>query len=433
MEVQVEALPSWNVPKGSYVSVRLGDSLKQLRFDEGSRNFNFAASFEGKKKAKIDLYQLVGTCSVPIDPVLGTSDEVTVNCCDPDKVAADPSCQPKIRVSCHAKDNQPKDDSKRREAYEKDSKDSAVGYLASHGVEQRLSEAIRLLLRLRPDDPIDFICKQLRNGGPSCAPNTDAKKAVPPPAKTPAPEPAVQLSNWRDYYSRAILPTPPQEALTKIYDKFPGYKAATSMAKPAVSSSAAPVHLSNWRDYYSRAILPTPPQEAFNSLYEKFPGYKAATSMAKPAVSSSAVPSSSSSADFNLQGLNAPSAMSVDERCEAERALTRALFELNGELAGEYLPLPSSLSCPWRPDGPSAEDKQKLQSNGWLVNADDPTGRGVFMTGNEEMAVLVNPGTHVVQIKVKSGFSPDEVSYKVAAMKSALSGTLQQDGYAFVG
>eukprot|EP00931_Biecheleriopsis_adriatica_P080034 TRINITY_DN53391_c0_g1_i1.p1 TRINITY_DN53391_c0_g1~~TRINITY_DN53391_c0_g1_i1.p1 ORF type:complete len:317 (-),score=65.92 TRINITY_DN53391_c0_g1_i1:111-1061(-) len=159
MELQVEALPGWEVPKGCSVSVRLGTALKQRRFDKTSASYYFPVPDE-KKKAKIDIYQHVGTCTVAVDPDFRTSDEITVACSDP------AFGDVRLRVTSNVTELTPEDRTARRETLEQETKEGALGYLAQHGIEHRLSESIRLLLKMQPEDPIDFLCKQLKAQGP---------------------------------------------------------------------------------------------------------------------------------------------------------------------------------------------------------------------------------------------------------------------------
>ncbi|CAE7428884.1 unnamed protein product, partial [Symbiodinium necroappetens] len=113
MEVLVEA--ATQVPQGCFVSVRLGDNLKQRRFDKNTAKYHFPVP-EEKKKARIDVYQLVGTCSVQVDPECGSTDEVKV-------ISSDPRAEGmKLRVSSNGKEMKAEDTQKQRQEIEAETK-----------------------------------------------------------------------------------------------------------------------------------------------------------------------------------------------------------------------------------------------------------------------------------------------------------------------
>ncbi|CAE8676083.1 unnamed protein product, partial [Polarella glacialis] len=66
-----------------------------------------------------------------------------------------------------------------REERTKALKNQAKDYLSTHNIEERLSEAVKALLKAQPSDPTEFLCRTLREGAP---PVEEKSKA---PAKTP--------------------------------------------------------------------------------------------------------------------------------------------------------------------------------------------------------------------------------------------------------
>ncbi|CAE8595658.1 unnamed protein product, partial [Polarella glacialis] len=109
-----------------------------------------------------------------------------------------------------------------------------------------------------------------------------------------------------------------------------------------------------------------------------------------------------------------------------------ALGELGGELAGQYLPLPSSSSCMARPAGMLPEESQMLESKGFLFKADEPDGRGIFAVDALAAAVLVNNGSHVQILVNQDGTSQEASSLLLESFRSALEGALHQDGHAMI-
>jgi len=171
MELRVEAAEGCSVPGGCYVGVRIGETLKQGRY-EPTRCYNFP-QVDRRRNAKIDLYQHVGTCTVAADPEAKSTHDVAVT-------STDPSWQgTRLKVSVQAQG----DDStkKQREARVKALKSQANDYLSKHGIEERLSEAVKALLKEQPADPTEFLCRVLRGDDAAKAP------AAPPPEQPQAP------------------------------------------------------------------------------------------------------------------------------------------------------------------------------------------------------------------------------------------------------
>jgi len=284
--------------------------LKQRRLDSTSASYYFPMPDE-KKKAKIDIYQHVGTCSVPVDPDFRTSDEVTVACADPEAKGI------RLRVTSQAKQLSQSEEAERRETLEKETKDSAIGYLASHGIEQKLSESIRLLLKMQPSDPVEFICNQLKSS--TLAAPQSHEKVVPPPVSSEPPR------TW------------------------------------------------------------------------------------------------STAAAFDLQNLGPA------DLCEAERVLSKALIDLEGDVAGTYMPLPTSQTWPLQPGGMTNEQRSKLAAYGLLFEHDEPNGRGIFLTSAEDVAVWVNAERHV-QILTKFGTA--EVASRAERLRQTITEKNTTAGYA---
>ncbi|CAE7215008.1 unnamed protein product [Symbiodinium natans] len=415
MELLVEAASE--VPQGCFVSVRLGDNLKQRRFDKNSAKYHFPIP-EEKRKARIDVYQLVGTCSVQVDPASSGMDEVKV-------ISSDPKAEGmKLRVSSSSKELKAEDTAKQRREIETETKDAAVGYLAKHGIEQRLSECLRTLLRMKPEDPVEFMCKFLKAGVPGEGPQAPApekpaeKPAVnvlEPPAPPPKQEPEASRGD-----ARAALMKSVREGGGDLIGAVEEESAASApfTLRPSVGTWYMPLPL--------KTPAPAPmPKEEKSEAHPAPPmvsfGRKASMEMLveAPAVGDWLMPSAG---NLSLQGLGTSAA----ECCEAERLLTKALLEFGGELEGEYIPLSPTFAA--HPGGASDSVKATLKSKNLLFDAADFSGRGVYVTEAEDVALWLNASKHLQILVNKS--AKKQMIHKIDMVVSALQGPLCQDGYA---
>eukprot|EP00440_Ansanella_granifera_P007038 gb/GFBE01007625.1/.p1 GENE.gb/GFBE01007625.1/~~gb/GFBE01007625.1/.p1 ORF type:complete len:482 (+),score=137.52 gb/GFBE01007625.1/:1-1446(+) len=480
MEVLVEA-PSGQVPKGCFVSVRLGETLKQRRFDKANAKYQFPMP-DGRRKAKIDVYQLVGTTSIHVDPDLQISDEVLVASADPIVDGM------KLRVSAGAKDAKPEDETKMRKEVEAETKEAAIGYLSQHGIEQRLSECLRTLLRMKPDDPIDFLCKQLKAGGPVPKP---VKKEVPPPAATAQAPPAAKSATPAPAAQATTVPTlgPTRFALKPSVGTWmmplkrkPAAAAAPTapapsfamkpsvgtwlMHRPAASAggascTASPAEVAVLKAQARESLLAAAQDGSLKAVVqESKAGCPAAMSASQAEALKAQAREGLMAACANgslrrevealksqgctaaprtvgtwladprgalrLKGLGCSSAA---ECSEAERVLSKAFMELGGDLEGEYFPF--SKNFPLRPGGILPEEVNDLQSKCLHFQAADANGRGVFLTHGEDVACWINESKHL-QILVKQGLPDEELTRKIDAVAKSLHGSLIQDGYSLI-
>jgi len=425
MEVLVEA--ATQVPQGCFVSVRLGDNLKQRRFDKNAAKYHFPIP-EEKKKARIDVYQLVGTCSVQVDPECGSTDEVKV-------ISSDPRAEGmKLRVSSNGKEMKAEDTQKQRQEIEAETKDAAVGYLAKHGIEQRLSECLRTLLRMKPEDPVEFMCKFLRAGvpgeEPKAVPEQAVEKPVEKPAEKPAEKPSVSVveppapapkpepAEAREDARAALMKSVRGGDLIGAVEEDQEAAAAPFTLRPSVGTWYMPLPL--------ETAAPSPsPKEVQEKSSEHPPpmvsfGRKASMEMVveASAVGDWLLPEAG---NLTLKGLGTSTA----ECCEVERILTNALMELGGELQGEYIPLSPTFAS--QPGGINDSMKAPLQSKHLLFDAADFAGRGVYVTDAEDVALWLNASKHLQILVNKS--AKKQMIHKIDTVVSALQGPLCQDGY----
>lgn len=187
MELRVETADGCALPNGCYVGVRVGDVLKQGRY-EPQRCYHFPA-MERRRNAKIDVYQHVGTCVVAVDPGTKSMHEVTVTSTEP----SFPATRLKVCVQSKSEEVSKQQREERTNALKNQAKD----YLTKHSIEERLSEAVKALLKEQPDDPTEFLCRQLRGNvlppvaskGTPVIPASPTKSAAPPAPEKPKEEP----------------------------------------------------------------------------------------------------------------------------------------------------------------------------------------------------------------------------------------------------
>jgi hypothetical protein len=186
---------------------------------------------ERRRNAKIDIYRHVGSCVVAVDPEAKSLHEVNV-------ASTDPSVQEmKLKVSVQST---AADSGKQREARTKAVKNQAKDYLSKYQIEEKLSEAVKALLKEQPANPTDFLCRHLMTSDgitPSstiyqskASPTADSKpKAALPPGK-PGPVP---IKPFNQYYNANVKPACNQSFFAGLYSKFPAAARKTAAAPPA--------------------------------------------------------------------------------------------------------------------------------------------------------------------------------------------------------
>lgn len=237
MELRVESAEGFTVPPGCFVGVRVGDVLKQGRY-EPQRCYHFPA-MERRRNAKIDIYRHVGSCVVAVDPEAKSFHEVNV-------ASTDTSVQEmKLKVSVQSTTA---DAGKQREARTKAVKNQAKDYLSKYQIEEKLSEAVKALLKEQPTNPTDFLCRHLMGAdGMSLADSTatlaqarrpeasptapvDSKPKTTLPAGKPGP---VAMKPFKQYYADSLKFGSCGDAFcSNLYAKFPAAPRATTAALP---------------------------------------------------------------------------------------------------------------------------------------------------------------------------------------------------------
>lgn len=183
MELKVEAVEGFSLPNNCFIGVRVGDVLKQGRY-EPHRCYHFP-QLERRRNAKVDIYQHVGTCIVAVDPDTRSSHEVAVTSMDPSLPGS------RIRVNVEAK---MEDGKANREERAKALKVQARDYLTKHNIEVRLSEAVKALLKEQPADPTSFFCTHLRGAEAEAAKEPPSAPAPAEPQEPVEEDPGCQIT-----------------------------------------------------------------------------------------------------------------------------------------------------------------------------------------------------------------------------------------------
>jgi len=438
MEIRIEDVPG-TLPAGCFIGVRIAEMLKQRRYDSGC-SYTFP-KVERRRNAKIDVYRHIGTCNAIVDPEAETDKVISVGVLDP------AVSEMKLRVSATAKSppaNKPPD------TIRSEAKKSAMDYLTTHQLEEKLADAMKVLLVKRPDDPLEFICQYLRS------------TASPPPSSPVAakPSPAAVLP-FAGYYKRYVAPCAGVDFWKSVHSKFPPVKKTSLAASaPPALKAVAVASVLPFAGYYKCNVAPRAGIDFWKSVHSKFPPVKKTSlaASAPPAPKAVAVSKASFAitpsvgtwmrskpaklavkkpaavpqqvkAAWNLEGFLPGSSHSWDVRFEVERAVTKALLELTGEFAGQYYPLPASHSYFPCPGGMSTEEQSLLNGSSLLFQKADSQGCGVFANTAKDMAVWVNEDHHIQVIVNQNGKSVEESIAQLHHAEAAVRAALQQDGY----
>lgn len=228
MELRVEAGQGYSVPPGCYVGVRVGDVLKQGRY-EPQRCYSFP-SVERRRNAKIDIYRHVGSCVVAVDPEAKSCHEVAV-------ASTDPS-MPEMRLSVSVQSMQAAGGPQQREAKTKMVRNQAKDYLSKYGIEEMLSAAVKALLKAQPENPKEFLCRHISESDAAPASPTKAAPASPkkvgPPAGKPAGPIVLSQGKFEEYYKANVSPNVDAACFNALHMKFP---AAAGRLVPKASAS----------------------------------------------------------------------------------------------------------------------------------------------------------------------------------------------------
>jgi len=448
------------MPSGCLVGVRIGDTLKQGRY-EPQRCYHFP-QVDRRRNAKIDIYQHIGTCTVTADPDVRSNHDVAVT-------SKDPSCQGvRLRVSVQSQ----ADDSskKQREARVKALKSQAGDYLTKHNLEERLSEVVKALLKEQPADPTEFLCNALRSG--DATPPAPVAPVAPPPEQRSAPEPAdveraagglgdrlpadgsaclPDLSGHHSVLATVLRSDPSVCSRLQSVRSAAGVTLAQCM-RPGIDHKGHPlvrtVGLAAGDESCFR-VFGDVFEPVIHQLHASFArGSRHAADLDSAGVSDLPLDASGSRVvSVQVQGsrslsggLRMPPAASLEELCEAERLLSRALV-VGGGLQGAYHPLRGSGSWVPQPGGTSESDEQELRASGFLFEEPDsaimlsagyghcwPHGRGVFVGRERDFFVWVNEADHLKIISRQSGGGLKQAFERFVSVERLVGASLKASG-----
>lgn len=161
VELNLESLDTiTDSHKDTFISVRVGENQKLSRLCS-SKDYKFQASVVGERKlGRVDVFRRVGSTSISIKNSMESesAQEVSVN------VKDGPAMSFRVRLGAKPEAlGQRKAAVAKVRATESDSKvQQAKTYLLEHNLEERLSEAMQMVLREKPADPSEFIAAILR-------------------------------------------------------------------------------------------------------------------------------------------------------------------------------------------------------------------------------------------------------------------------------
>mmetsp|Transcript_52696 Transcript_52696/g.97548 ORF Transcript_52696/g.97548 Transcript_52696/m.97548 type:complete len:519 (-) Transcript_52696:22-1578(-) len=155
VELKLESYADGLLPKDCFLSVRIGESQK-LAALANDRVFKFPQMSE-RRIGKVELFRRIGSCSIDVDPSNPFKREVDVDCKDAGfgKVG--------LKFAVGGNDNSaPKKEEEKETGGKRAGKMKAArDYLNRHGLEAHLSDAMQLVLRERPENPVRAFAEKL--------------------------------------------------------------------------------------------------------------------------------------------------------------------------------------------------------------------------------------------------------------------------------
>lgn len=185
VHLTLEPTDDASMPKDCYVSVRVGETQKLSRLS-GVRTFRFPQA-ANKSYGKIEVFQRIGAVALDMEPVSKGMREILISC--------EQAGFGTLGLRAAVEGNEGKEGAEKSlEDMHQAAKSSAnrvksaKDYLHKHGVEARLAEAMQMLLRERPADPMEFLAVCLLPKPPAPPPEEGPPPDVPEEAKHAAPE-----------------------------------------------------------------------------------------------------------------------------------------------------------------------------------------------------------------------------------------------------
>jgi creatine kinase len=147
----------------------------------------------------------------------------------------------------------------------------------------------------------------------------------------------------------------------------------------------------------------------------------------------------------SVRGFALPPACTFEERRELERVIVKGLLSLDGELAGQYLPLHGSKSYGPLPGGMTEDQEEDLRKRGNLFQEPDstlllssgcgrhwPDARGIFHNHAKNFFVWINEEDHMRIISMEPGDNVDAIFRRFAKACDGVQKVLKEEGYDFM-
>lgn len=181
VEITFDAVAAHAVPKDLYLSMRIGETQKFAKAHQ-SKIFKFpGASVNERRWAKLEIYKRVGVCSLDVEPAkLQGTHEVMVQV--DDNRIADNMMKYHVNVSPSTGTKRSVYEEERLDSHGEAMNDkvlSAHDYLDKYQLEQRISDAMRAVLRDRPEeDPGVLVANMLLSGAGKLTKIDDGKPRI---------------------------------------------------------------------------------------------------------------------------------------------------------------------------------------------------------------------------------------------------------------
>lgn len=270
MELRIESADGFNVPAGCYVGVRVGEVLKQGRY-EPQRCYHFP-TIDRRRNAKIDIYRHVGSSIITVDPDAHAVHDVGIASSDP----STPEMRFKVNIQVASPDN-----GKERENRSKVVKNQAKDYLTKYNIEERLSEAVKALLKEQPANPTDFLCRHLQQDGHKSVAQQGVGARGPaeaiaekrPAAGIAAPQQGRSpLGSFLGYYRSQCLPHCGNDFFYKLHSQFPGARRVAPNRRRPVASQEVLLLREQARDVLVKACQDGSLQRALRDVRPQVDG-----------------------------------------------------------------------------------------------------------------------------------------------------------------
>jgi len=156
MDISVRIPEAAELPEGTHVAVRIGDVVKQGRY-EASRIYHFAGA-EQRRVAKVDVFRLIGSVALPLDSDAADVSKGRIQSLDPSVQDVDIELHVRRNGQSHNEAKTMVDKAHTRSQLKSGFRKQGLAYIKRTGIELNFAQALQKMLHARPEDPIDFLC-----------------------------------------------------------------------------------------------------------------------------------------------------------------------------------------------------------------------------------------------------------------------------------